>query len=68
MKAANKINRTSYPSTGASVKNGMISAKYEYGPFVEVFCSVGDRAKVNPFQFSTKCTDTETDLVYYGYR
>ncbi|MDD4406312.1 MAG: RHS repeat-associated core domain-containing protein [Parabacteroides sp.] len=48
--------------------NGIISAKYEYGPFGEVFCSVGDMAKVNPFQFSTKYTDTETDLVYYGYR
>ncbi|MDD4406250.1 MAG: RHS repeat-associated core domain-containing protein [Parabacteroides sp.] len=48
--------------------NGIISAKYEYGPFGEVFCSVGDMAKVNPFQFSTKYTDSETDLVYYGYR
>ncbi len=48
--------------------NGIISAKYEYGPFGEVFCSVGDMAKVNPFQFSTKYTDNETDFVYYGYR
>jgi RHS repeat-associated protein len=48
--------------------NGNISAKYEYGPFGEVFCSVGDMAKVSPFQFSTKYTDSETDLVYYGYR
>ncbi|NCC60833.1 MAG: RHS repeat-associated core domain-containing protein [Verrucomicrobiae bacterium] len=48
--------------------NGIISAKYEYGPFGEVFCSVGDMAKVNPFQFSTKYTDNETDLLYYGYR
>ncbi|MDD4406248.1 MAG: RHS repeat-associated core domain-containing protein [Parabacteroides sp.] len=48
--------------------NGIISAKYEYGPFGEVFCAVGDMAKVNPFQFSTKYTDSETDLVYYGYR
>jgi RHS repeat-associated protein len=29
---------------------------------------VGDMAKVNPFGFSTKYTDNETDLVYYGYR
>ncbi|MDD4406063.1 MAG: RHS repeat-associated core domain-containing protein [Parabacteroides sp.] len=43
-------------------------SRYEYGPFGEVFCSVGDMAKVNPFQFSTKYTDNETDLVYYGYR
>ena len=48
--------------------SGNISAKYEYGPFGEVFCSVGDMAEVNPFQFSTKYTDNETDFVYYGYR
>ena len=48
--------------------DGNISAKYEYGPFGEVFCSVGDMAKVNPFGFSTQYTDSETDLVYYGYR
>ncbi|MGI6346001.1 MAG: RHS repeat domain-containing protein [Limisphaerales bacterium] len=51
-----------------SAADGIISAKYEYGPFGEVFCSVGDMAKVSPFQFSTKYTDSETDLVYYGYR
>ncbi len=48
--------------------NGNISAKYEYGTFGEVFSSVGDMAKVNPFGFSTKYTDNETDLLYYGYR
>ena len=48
--------------------NCTYSSGYEYGPFGEVFCSVGDMAKVNPFQFSTKYTDNETDLVYYGYR
>jgi hypothetical protein len=41
----------------ANATNGIISAKYEYGPFGEVFCSVGDMAKVNPFQFSTKVLD-----------
>ncbi len=25
-------------------------------------------AKANPFRFSTKYTDDESDLVYYGYR
>jgi RHS repeat-associated protein len=25
-------------------------------------------AKANPFQFSTKYQDDETDLLYYGYR
>jgi hypothetical protein len=31
--------------------------KYEYGPFGEVFCLVGDMAKINPFQFFTKVLD-----------
>ena len=48
--------------------DGTISTRYEYGPFGEVFCSVGELAGENPFQFSTKYTDFETDLVYYGYR
>jgi YD repeat-containing protein len=37
--------------------NGNISAKYEYGPFGEIFCSVGDMAKVNPFGFSNEVSD-----------
>jgi RHS repeat-associated protein len=30
--------------------------------------STGPQAKANPFRFSTKYTDEESDLVYYGYR
>ena len=37
--------------------DGNISAKYKYGPFGEVICSVGDMAKVTPFQFSNKVLD-----------
>ncbi len=33
------------------------SSGYEYGPFGEVFCLVGDMAKINPFQFFTKVLD-----------
>jgi len=40
---------------------------YEYGPFGEVVRSSGLGA-LNPFQFSTKYTDSETGLNYYGYR
>ena len=69
----NKVHFPAYDLNGnvmglVNATNGNISAKYEYGPFGEVFCSVGDMAKVNPFQFSTKYTDTETELLYYGYR
>ena len=40
----------------------------EYGPFGEVLRSTGPMAKANPFRFSTKYQDDETDLLYYGYR
>jgi RHS repeat-associated protein len=45
-----------------------ILARYEYGPFGEVIRTTGPMAKANPFRFSTKYQDDETDLVYYGYR
>jgi len=48
--------------------DGTMSANYEYGPFGEVIRSTGPMAKANPFRFSTKYNDDETDLVYYGYR
>ena len=45
-----------------------IFAQYEYGPFGEVIRATGLMAKANPFRFSTKYQDDETDLLYYGYR
>jgi RHS repeat-associated protein len=48
--------------------DGSISADYEYGPFGEVIRSTGPMAKANPFRFSTKYQDDESDLLYYGYR
>jgi RHS repeat-associated protein len=38
------------------------------GPFGEVIRATGPVAKVNPFRFSTKYQDDESDLFYYGYR
>ena len=43
-------------------------ANYEYGPFGEVIRATGPMAKLNPFRFSTKYDDDETDFLYYGYR
>ncbi len=43
-------------------------ANYDYGPFGEVIRATGPMAKVNPFRFSTKYQDDETDFLYYGYR
>jgi RHS repeat-associated protein len=48
--------------------DGTSSATYEYGPFGEVLRATGPMAKANPFRFSTKYQDDETDLLYYGYR
>ena len=51
-----------------SMADGTPAAQYEYGPFGEVTRATGPMAKVNPFRFSTKYQDDETDLLYYGYR
>ena len=51
-----------------SASGGAVSARYEYGPFGEPIRVTGPAAEANPFRWSTKFTDTETGLVYYGYR
>ena len=48
--------------------DGNVASRYDYGPFGEVLRASGTMAKTNPFRFSTKYTDDETDFVYYGYR
>jgi RHS repeat-associated protein len=63
----------SYDGNGNVVKltnttNGTIAASYEYGPFGEPLRASGPMADSNPFRFSTKYTDVETGLLYYGYR
>jgi RHS repeat-associated protein len=51
-----------------SMSGGTNCAAYEYGPFGEVIRATGPMSKANPFRFSTKHQDDETDLLYYGYR
>ncbi|MDR1284423.1 MAG: type IV secretion protein Rhs [Opitutaceae bacterium] len=48
--------------------DGVLSAVYEYSPFGELLRATGTFADANPFRFSTKYTDTETGLIYYGNR
>ena len=49
--------------------DGSLDAKYEYGAFGETLRVSGTAiADDNPFRFSTKYTDTESGLVYYGFR
>ena len=45
-----------------------VAAIYEYGPFGESIRASGPAADANPFRFSTKYFDAETELFYYGYR
>jgi len=51
-----------------SAADGTTQARYEYGPFAEPIRTTGDLADANPFRFSTKWTDNESGLLYYGYR
>ncbi|BET66593.1 hypothetical protein ASA1KI_15110 [Opitutales bacterium ASA1] len=53
-----------YDAAGA----GTAVAAYEYSPFGELLRCEGAYAMENPFRFSTKYTDDETGLVYYGHR
>jgi RHS repeat-associated protein len=48
--------------------DGSLSARYEYGPFGEAIRATGAMGKKNPIRFSTKYTDDQTGLLYYGYR
>ena len=50
--------------------SGSIAAAYEYSPYGEQLRSdAGDSAIADqPFRFSTKYTDAETGLLYYGHR
>jgi RHS repeat-associated protein len=49
---------------------GNLAATYEYDPFGNLIARIENPASSiqNPFLFSTKYTDTETGLYYYGYR
>lgn len=48
--------------------SGTVSAQYEYDPFGEPIRVSGTMGETNPFRWSTKYTDDESGLVYYGYR
>lgn len=52
----------------ANASDGIPVATYEYGPFGELKQASGALASANPFGFSTKYTDRESGLLYYGFR
>jgi RHS repeat-associated protein len=51
-----------------SSADGSLDAAYEYDAFGKVLRESGPYAASNPLQFSTKYTDVESGLVYYGQR
>jgi RHS repeat-associated protein len=48
--------------------SGTVDATYEYDAFGKQVRNSGDAASACPFRFSTKYTDSESGLNYYGYR
>ena len=48
--------------------NGANAAAFEYSAFGELLRATGPAQEACPFRFSTKYTDGETGLVYYGHR
>ena len=48
--------------------NGSVVAHYEYDPYGNEISRQGAEAQSNPYRFSTKYTDDETGLLYYGFR
>ncbi|HXT42394.1 MAG TPA: RHS repeat-associated core domain-containing protein, partial [Candidatus Angelobacter sp.] len=47
---------------------GTTTGNFEYGPFGETIRLTPNANNQSPFRFSTKYTDDESDMVYYGYR
>jgi RHS repeat-associated protein len=48
--------------------DGAAVATYVYDPYGNVVAKTGVKADANPYRFSSKYTDDETGLIYYGYR
>ncbi len=48
--------------------SGAAIGHYEYDPYGNTTAISGPLASVNPFRFSTKYLDDETDMYYYGFR
>jgi RHS repeat-associated protein len=47
---------------------GEIAARYKYDPFGVLLVTNGPETDNNPFRFSTKYFDVETESYYYGFR
>ena len=47
---------------------GTTDAHYEYDPYGNSIVATGSQAAGNPYRFSTKYLDAESNLYYYGHR
>ena len=52
----------------ATASSGATTAHYEYDPFGNVLQATEPVALLNPIRFSSKYTDGNTELNYYGFR
>ena len=71
--AVNGVHFAAYDGNGnvaglVKAADGTSSAVYAYGPFGELLRATGPMAKANPFRFTTKYQDDETDIVMYPRR
>lgn len=68
-----RSNSATYDGNGnvigyVDMATGVKSATFEYGAFGETLIADGPMQDAFPFRFSTKYTDGEIGLIYYGYR
>jgi RHS repeat-associated protein len=56
-----------YTSDTAGTKGDFL-IRYQYDPCGSTYSTSAKLAGVNPFRFSSKYTDPETGLLYYGFR
>lgn len=61
-------NVTGYKKASVSPGPAVLDAVIEYDAFGREVRSTGPASDTMPFRFSTKYTDPESGLVYYGYR
>ena len=52
----------------SNLESGAEEARYAYGPFGETLGATGPLVSTFTHRFSTKFTDPETSLLYYGFR
>ena len=55
-------------AAAVNTATGQVEARFEYGAFGDEIVTDGPATGSLPFRFSTKYTDNETGLLYYGFR